>query len=159
MGDVILKADGKDIVDSVNLPLIIGSKKPGNKVPLLVFRNGSEVTLNVTLDAATTQPENANPIEPATKQQELQLDKFGLHIADLDDNAKEQLKIDSGVLVTASAGVSQLAGIVPGDVVVSVNNKPVTTAAQMKSMIGSSKTAVLLVSRGGQQMFITLSID
>ena len=160
VGDVILKADGKDIVDSPNLPLIIGSKKPGDKVPLVIFRNGAEITLTVTLGgAAENKAENANPGEPATKQKELQLEKFGLSIADLDSTTREQLKVNSGVLVTASIGVAQLAGIVQGDVVLSVNNKPVTTAEQMKSMIGSSKTTVLLISRSGQQMFITLSID
>jgi serine protease Do len=161
VGDVILKADGKDIVDSANLPLIIGSRKPGEKVQLVIFRNGSEITLDVTLGGMENKADvaSASSSDQESKPKALQLDKFGLHVADLDAATKEQLKVKAGALVTTSLGVAQLAGVVPGDVILSVNNKPVTSAAQVKTIIGAGKTVALLISRGGQQMFITMSID
>lgn len=51
-GDVILEVDGNAIKNANNLPLLIGSKKPGDKVPLLIYRNGEELETTAILGNA-----------------------------------------------------------------------------------------------------------
>ena len=48
-GDIIIKADGKDVTDSSSLYAIDRDKKPGDTVQLTIDRNGKEQTVTVTL--------------------------------------------------------------------------------------------------------------
>ncbi len=48
-GDIIIKADGKDVTDSSSLYAIDRDKKPGDQVQLTIDRNGQEQTVTVTL--------------------------------------------------------------------------------------------------------------
>jgi serine protease Do len=50
-GDVILKFNGKDVTRSGELPPMVASTKPGSKVTLQVWRNGSTKELSGTLGA------------------------------------------------------------------------------------------------------------
>jgi serine protease Do len=52
-----------------------------------------------------------------------------------------------------------MAGIQPGDVLLSVNGKPVTSVAQVRDVVGkSSKSVALLIQRGGDRIFIPVRI-
>ena len=54
------------------------------------------------------------------------------------------------------------AGLTPGDVIVQVNRRPVSTAAEASrelSKVASGSTAFLLVQRGGQETFLTVRKD
>ena len=48
-GDVILKFDGKPVVNSGDLPRIVGSSKPGASAPMQVWRKGSVRDLTVVV--------------------------------------------------------------------------------------------------------------
>ena len=48
-GDVILEMDGRELSDLRALSELLGSKKPGDKVPTVVLRDGKKVELEVTL--------------------------------------------------------------------------------------------------------------
>ena len=56
-GDVILEVGGTAINSSNSLPLLIGSKKPGDTVPLLIYRNGAEIGLNARLGGGAGVPQ------------------------------------------------------------------------------------------------------
>ena len=49
-GDIILKIDGKDMADSADLLVSIRDKQPGDTVQVVLDRNGTEMTLTVTLE-------------------------------------------------------------------------------------------------------------
>ena len=49
-GDIILKIDGKDMTDSSDLLVAIRDKKPGDTVQVALDRNGTEMTVTVTLE-------------------------------------------------------------------------------------------------------------
>ncbi len=58
-GDIIFKADGKDVTDPSTFAALIRDKKPGDQVQLTVDRNGTEMNFTVTLGerpATITQP-------------------------------------------------------------------------------------------------------
>ncbi len=56
-GDIIKKLDGKDVNSQVSLGKLVSQKKPGDKVDMVMDRDGKEVKLNVTLEQV---PENLN---------------------------------------------------------------------------------------------------
>ena len=160
VGDVILKVDDK-IIDGVgDLPIIIGSKKPGDKVVLTIFRNGKQIKVQAILSGIPQDDGNANnadnkPQSSPTKT--LKLDKFGLVLANPDK--ADGLATKNGVLVTQSSGVSQMAGIMAGDIILSVNNQPVNSLSQVEKFINNKKIVAFLILRDKQQMFVTISVE
>jgi serine protease Do len=54
-GDIILKFDGKAVNASSDLPRIVGSTKPGSKVPLQVWRKGTARDLTVAVGEMTEE--------------------------------------------------------------------------------------------------------
>jgi serine protease Do len=57
------------------------------------------------------------------------------------------------------AGAAERAGVRPGDVIVAVNTKPVTTVEELKAMVAKSgKTVALLVQRDNAQIFIPVTL-
>ncbi|HLX53583.1 MAG TPA: DegQ family serine endoprotease [Aquella sp.] len=154
VGDIILKADGKSLDDVGALPLIVGSKKPGDKISLEVFRNSKTMTIDAVLsgtdDALLAQ--NGKP----ESSKSLQLDKFGLSLSDIDARTREKMRLGVGVIVTKAVDLAQMSGILAGDVILSINNVPVSSVARVKDIVGNNTAVVLLISRNNQQMFITL---
>jgi serine protease Do len=54
---------------------------------------------------------------------------------------------------------AQMAGVQPGDVLLSVNGKAVNSVAQVRDVVGkSSKSVALLIQRGDDRIFIPVRI-
>ena len=162
-GDIILKADGKVINDAPELPIIVGSAKPGYEMPLIIFRSGRELQLKVKLTDLNLKSvdgdsnENDANGERIIKPQVLTLGKFGLSIKNLDQTAiKSGMR---GVLVVNVQSISAMAGIMPNDIILKVNDKDVNTITECNQLINNKNSVALLISRGGQQMFVTLSVN
>jgi len=58
-GDVIMKVDGVEVRTVDELRQQLREKREKKSVPLIVVRNGSQVTINVTLEHP--------PVEPAVR--------------------------------------------------------------------------------------------
>lgn len=156
VGDIILEADGKAINDATTLPLIIGSKKPGDKVTLIIFRDGKELRLTVTLSGDDSATDSASSARP-DKANNLTIPQFGLTIANINPATLKQLGLSGGVVVVDSRGAAQFSGIIPGDIILCINNKPVHSVSDIHRLIHGQKIVALLISRNGQQMFVTIS--
>ena len=65
------------------------------------------------------------------------------------------MKVDDAV------GAAARAGIRPGDVIVSVNNQPVNSAAELSRLLNdTSRSAVaLLITRGDGSLYLPLRLD
>lgn len=60
VGDLIKKFDGKDVESTDALSKMVTEKEPGDKVDVVIFRDGEEITLEVTLGEYTSNSENGN---------------------------------------------------------------------------------------------------
>jgi serine protease Do len=70
-----------------------------------------------------------------------------------------QAPASGGLLVQQASGPSALAGVQPGDVLLSVNGKPVHSVAQVRDIVqASSKSVALLISRNGDQIFVPVRL-
>ncbi len=161
-GDIILKVDGKDVADSMSLPLMIGSKAPNTEVKLDIYRDHKNITLMAKLkdgQSAVNGNSSSDNDKNLNNADVLKLDKFGITISNLDADDKKQLKITSGVAITATNGVAEMAGLMTGDVILSVNNQSVNNVKMVKELLGNTTTAALLILRNNQQMFVTISVN
>jgi serine protease Do len=87
-------------------------------------------------------------------------DALGLAVRELTADEREQSGIDDGVLVENVTGSSaRRVGLRPGDVVIMVGRKRVSTVAEFKaaaSAVPKGEAAMLLIRRGGNNSFIAL---
>ncbi|MHC9086625.1 Do family serine endopeptidase [Luteimonas sp. RIT-PG2_3] len=158
-GDVIRKVDGVQIVQSSDLPPLIGSKRPGTKVKLSVFREGREREVEVTL----TQLEDATPgsrpsVTDDAPAAAKSANALGLIGQELTAAQRRQLGLgnDEGVgIANVEGSAARQAGIRPGDVILRVGRAPVATVAALDRELRGVKagqTVMLLVrSRAGTQ--------
>jgi serine protease Do len=153
-GDVILKLDGKEISRSGDLPPMVSALKPGAKVTLDIWRDGSPKQLTATI--GTMQQKDA---VAASDKENLGKAKLGVAVRPLTAEEKHGRDLESGLVVQEVAGAAERAGVHPGDVIVAVNNTPVKTVAELKSQIDKSgKTLALLVQRNDARIFIPVTL-
>lgn len=156
-GDVIRRANGKVIVASGDLPAMMTLAKPGDKVALDVWRDGKLVRIDATLGDAADKARRGQDTEVASASDNSA--KLGLSLRPLEPIERRQSGIASGLVIEDASGAALIAGIEPGDVLISVNGRPVSSVEQVRDMVSkASKSVALLIQRGGDKIFIPVRI-
>jgi serine protease Do len=153
-GDVILEFDGKAVVDSRQLPLIVAAVKPGHESVVSVWRDGKEQTLRVTV--GELQPETV--ALGAGEQSET--GKLGLAVQDLTPEQRKRLEVNGGVMIGGVDGPAARAGLRQGDVVIAVNGEQIDSVKQFKSLIDKApegKPVALLIQRGEVRLYVPVT--
>jgi serine protease Do len=152
-GDVIRKIDNEPVGDSTDVTSRIGNMAPGTKVNVEVWRDGKPVTLTATIGSF----DNAEKVASNDKSS-LSHEKLGLAVRALTPDEKQEVG-HGGLVVENASGPAALAGIQPGDVIVSVGSAKVTTVEGLKQQVDKAgKNVALLIERNGQQIFVPVRI-
>jgi serine protease Do len=152
-GDVIRKIDNVAVTDSTDVTSRIGNMAPGTKVSVDVWRDGQPVTLTATIGSFDDNAKVASA-KPSAQGQ----GKLGVAVRPLTDDEKAEIGHD-GLLVENATGPAALAGIQPGDVIVSVGASKVATVAQLKRQLDKAGDHIaLLIERNGQQIFVPVRV-
>jgi len=155
-GDVIRKINGQPVIASGDLTAIVSVAKPGEKVALDVWREGKVVALNATLGNANDKPVPSDGDNLASNGGGA---KLGLALRPLEPIERRQSGIPVGLVIEDAGGAAQAAGVQPGDVLLSVNGRPVSSVAQVRDVVSkSSKSVALLIQRGDDKIFIPVRI-
>lgn len=155
VGDVILQVNGQKVVASGDLPALISSQLPGDKVQLRVWRKGHEQTVDATLgNAKDKSTQVASDSAPVGKGQ------LGLALRPLQPDEARQLGVDAGSLLIESArGPAQRAGVQSGDVLLAINGQQVQDVAQVRAaMAQAGKSVALLIEREGNKIFVPVRL-
>lgn len=163
--DLITAINGEKIEDSNVLRNKVAGTQPGTEIKLTVLRDGKAIDLSVTLDefdpnaARTTGPDAGPGNGPGPQNQG---GKLGLDLEPVTPQSARQLGLDSaeGMVVTDvdPDGPAAEEGVARGDVILEINKKPVNSAADVQSALGSSgeRPVLLLISRRGQTIYLTV---
>jgi len=158
VGDVIVSFNGKDIQESATLPPIVGSTKVGKDIPVGIIRDRKQMQVKVTLGEL---PEEG-PAPAASKSSVKKTSRLGVSVTDLNDDQKQELELDGGVLVQQVVeGAASRAGISKGDVILSINNEPVRSASQFQKLVDAlpaGKSVAVLVQREGNPTFLAIRV-
>ncbi len=150
-GDVILKFNGRDINRSSDLPLAVSEASPGTAATIEVWRKGRVERLNAKL-TELTEPKVASAADSKADG-----GKLGLAVRPLTADEKREADVASGLLVEDVNGPAARAGLQPGDVILSLNGKPVNSVEELRSL-AKGKTVALLVQREGARRFVAVPL-
>ena len=153
--DVILKFNGRNIQSPSDFRRRIAEKMPGTEITLTINRDGEEQDVTVVLGEFPSD-------EIAAADQETIRDFVGFSVTDLTDELAQRLRIRSniqGVVVEEVDSNSPAArnGLRQGDVIVSLNRRPVTSVNEFHqgiSTIDPGDVVLLQVIRGNNRFFI-----
>jgi len=175
-GDVVLRVDGKEVTPDQTLSFIVANTPPGKRIPLELIRNGQRLTVTAVVAKRPSEEELAQQQsfdqqpgdqqddqynQPPQKQGQGVVEKaLGFSTIPLTPQIARQLGASDGtrgVVITAVDASSDAGqkGLQRGDIVLTANNQPVTTVAEMEAIVKAAKAqgrpAVLLrVQRRGQ---------
>ncbi len=152
-GDVILAVNGTPVNDSTDLPSQIAGMKPGTKATLDVWRDKSKKQLTVTLGSVSDK--KLADKGGATSEQ----GRLGVAVRPLTPQERSGTSLSHGLLVQQSSGAAASAGIQPGDVILAVNGRPVTSVEQLREVIAKAGNSVaLLIQRDNAQIFVPVDL-
>jgi serine protease Do len=171
-GDVIIKFDGKDIKEMRDLPRIVADTPVGKQVDVVIVRKGKEEKKSVKLGRLedAEKPVKASAKSAPPEEKSVVQKSLGLQLSNMTDELRSQYKIkDSikGVVITSvdSASVAADKRLVPGSVIVAIEQEQVSAPADVTRRVDSlkkagKKTALLLVATAeGDMLFVALPIN
>ncbi len=168
-GDVILRFDGKTVVEMRNLPRIVAETPIGKQVEMVIWRSGAEMIVSLELGE---YPEEQKTVQstPTTPSEIVAGEKLlGMKLATLTPQQaatmKGALKLQ-GVVVLSVNAQSEAAkrALRAGDVILGVNQGNVTNLDELKAEIGKARLArrgyvLVRIWRGGDSSYVTLPIE
>ncbi|WP_375616052.1 MULTISPECIES: Do family serine endopeptidase [unclassified Bartonella] len=158
-GDVIISVNNEKVADARELARRIANIKPGETVDIGIWRSGKEKNIKVKLASMSEDESKEEGSKYSSGRGDLDdtLEDYGLIVIPSDDGV--------GLVVTDVDSDSDAAdkGIRPGDIIVTVNNKPVKRVSDIISTIENAqqlgrKAILLQVRTNDQNRFVALPI-
>jgi len=168
-GDIILKFNNQEVKDMHTLPRVVADAEVGQSVPLVIWRDGKEVTLQATLaekpdDTQTAAATNA----PQDTTHPTEIAGLGLKLAPITPDLKDKFQLNAdqkGVVITdvAPKGPAADKGLKPGDIVVEVQQGEVNSVGDVQKRIDAvkkenRKSVLLLIQQQDGMKWVPLSI-
>src|SRR5690348_16707095 len=175
-GDVIVKVNGQQVTPDQTVSYLVANQKVGARIPIEIVRNGKHATVYVTLadrpteealskiaggDTGNTTTNGSGAV--ATQK------ALGLSLAPLTPELARAANLPAtahGVIITAVDPNSDAAeqGLQRGDLIMSVQNQPVTTPAQVSAAADLARKAgrtslLLLIKRGNNpELYVAVKV-
>lgn len=166
--DVITAINGEKIEDSNVLRNKIAGTLPGTEIKVTVLRDGSPHELIATLDEFElpgNRGDGDGESGGGSPEKQSDTGKLGLTLQPVTPQIARQFGIEAeaeGMVVTAvdADGAAADAGIARGDILLEINRQPVSSsdAVQSALQIGAGKPVLLLISRRGQTIYLTVKL-
>ncbi len=168
-GDVITKVNNREISPDETLSYIVAQLPIGSRIPIELFRAGKRMTVTATLAERPTDEQIASiaggdadisPDSGGSTGSSPTRDALGLAVQALTPPIAARLGVPAGtrgLVIGAPPEPSSDAAakqFQPGDVILSANQRPVTTPAELNAIVAEAQAAgrnsvLLLMQRGG----------
>ena len=168
-GDLILSVNGTKIDDAAGLSRNIAAYPPGEKVKLVVLRDGKEKTIQVTLGDRPDDSAEEEAAPSNDNEQDAMAADLGLRVSELNDAVRAQYRVPddvSGLIVTSVRRGSHAAeaGLRTGAVIIEAEGEAVASRKALESKVENArkngKEAMFLRFQiGGQKQFTAIKLD
>ncbi len=148
-GDIVVKIDDAIIKTSTALTEYIGRKRPGDKVTVIVNREGKEVSYPVTLKGH----DGKTSIVKAEEREGFA--SLGLEVEDLDTKELKRLELENGVRVktVGNGKLARYTDIKDGFIITQVNDAHVKSVKEFNELLKSKKPGDLVILSGTYEDF------
>jgi serine protease Do len=159
-GDVVLAVDGHAIDHFGELSSRISDMRPGSRATLTLWRDHRDRTVRVRVEElkepqAAQAGSAARPAPVARKPNQL-----GLTIRPLGPQEKAEARTSGSLVVEGVSGAAEVAGVEPGDIILGVDGRRISTVAQLESAAKAkrNKSVALLIQRESAQLFLPVAV-
>ncbi len=168
--DVVLEFDGEPVEEMRKLPRIVAETDVGRTVPVKVWRDNREVTIDVTLGSLEEGEQQMAAAEGRTPSRgsEEMIAPLGLTVSAIGEEQRQEYDLgpdSKGVVVTEvdADGAAAAKNIRPGDVIVEVDQDEVDDPGDLITKIEAAKerdrkSVLLLVEGAGGLRFVAVRI-
>lgn len=155
-GDVIVRFDGQIIVDSGDLPHVVGMMAPGENAKVEIYREGKRKKLTMKVGSLDTDRETITASSDGT-------DRLGLIVEEVDDEERRALRLRGGVRVTQVSPESAAAEsmLQAGDIVVQLGYSRIDDIDEYNQVISElpkNTPVAIRFYRQGRAIFRTFEI-
>ena len=156
-GDVIVRFNGQPIIDSGDLPHVVGAIAPGKKVKVEVYREGKRKTINVKVGAL--DKDGAKVADRSNGA-----DRLGLAVEKLADQERQQLRLRGGIVVieVSPESAAANAGLRGGDIIVQLGYSRIDDLDEYQQVIAElpkDTPIAIRFYRQGRAIFRTIQIE
>jgi serine protease Do len=150
-GDVIVRFAGRRVDTHAGLIGLIAAAAPGSAAALELLRDGKRLQLSVRVAGSAYSPARPRDLGGT--------DRLGLLLGPLPEPQRRRLALERGLLVHRAEGAARLGGIVPGDVLLSLDGAGLTSLDAFRAALeraAPGDSLLLLVARAGARAFVPL---
>ena len=143
VGDFITAVNGRSVSSEQDLAGLLSAAARSGRVTLELWRQGEPREAAITVQAA--QEEDGPGV-------------LGLHVRELPEATLKSLGVAYGVMVTKVRGIATKSRLLPGDVIVAVNQTKIHSLEQFNRLLGAAQSGMvsLLVRRADADLYIPL---
>ena len=169
-GDIVLSFNGEDVKEMRNLPRIVAETDIGKAVPVVVWRDGKQVSLSATVGempddqkVASVAPDKPAPTAP------LEISGLGLKLSPITPDNRDKYSLgqdQKGVVITEVVPGSPAAdrGLKAGDVIVEVQQQAVSAPGDVADRVNQvrkdkRKSVLLMLQSTDGMRFVPLSLE
>jgi serine protease Do len=166
-GDVILTFGGREVASRRALPRIVADAPIGEAVPVLLWRDGEEVTVDVIVGRLEEYELAASQGRVGRAAVERAFTSLGVTLSAITPDLREKFELgkeSGGLVVTGvSDGLSSGADIQPGDIIIELGHNKVADLGDFERRLDAladtdTDLVVVLRERHGEREFIALEI-
>ncbi|WP_431028311.1 DegQ family serine endoprotease [Rhizobium herbae] len=183
-GDVIVKFDGRDVIEMRDLPRAVAESPVGKAVDVVVIRDGKEITVKVTLgrledgenlagaeaDQNPQTQEGTDQAEPPAADLPASDLVLGMKLATLDAQSRKTYGISEdveGVVIAEVQPQSPAAErrIAAGDVIVEIGQEAMKTPEDVSARVeelkadGRRNALLMIANKAGELRFVTVRME
>jgi serine protease Do len=163
-GDVVVRFDGRDVMDSGHLKNLIAAAAIGSKHRLDVIRDAKMMQAELVVQEA---PRERNKKAQAETERTLTAHPLsGVMVDEVTPALARQMDLvaNSGLVVTdvEEGSIAEVSGLQPGDLILELNRTPVTTFHAFQRLAEPLKPtdlALLLINRQGTVLYVAIQSE
>lgn len=160
-GDAITAVNGKKVANPRELAIAVAAIPPGDTAVLSVVRDGKPQTVKVTV--GTLAADAGQPARDGTQSGS----GLGVNLSPITPQLRQQLNIPEstrGAVITEMkpGSAAEQAGLQPGDVIIAVGDKAVSTPSEaaraVRSALAQNQAVALRILRNGEPLFVGVQV-